>query len=151
MSLPSLTVIARQLSEADINRLLVLKRNLETLEVKRREIAEQLVEVDRQIAALTGGKASKKRGRKPGRPAKVSAAPAKRGRGRPPKKKRSQSAKAAGAPARRGRPPKAKPAAKVGRPRKRPALSGAARAAMLARMAKARAAWAAKRKAMAKA
>ena len=120
MSLPSLIVIARQLSEADISRLFALKRNLETLEAKRRKIAEQLAEVERQIVALTGSKAPKapgKRGRKPGR-------------------KRGRPAKAADVPAKRGRPPKAKPAVKVGRP----ALSGPAREAMLARMAKARAA-----------
>ena len=118
MAFPSLTVIAQRLSEAEISRLLVLKRagpKLEKLEAERLKLTDQLAEIDSQIAALKGGEAPKKRDR----PAKAAAAPAKRGR---------------------GRPPKAKPAAKVRRPRGRPAKAEPGREAMLARLAKARAA-----------
>ena len=124
MALPPLADIVKQLSKSDIEHLLRLKRTgpqLEKLEVKRKKILEQWAKIDGQIAALEGGKAPE---RKRGRPAKV-ALP-----------KRGRPAKAVAAPAKRGRPPKVKPAAKGGRP----AIADPKREAMLARMARARAA-----------
>jgi len=153
---PSLATLAKKLTASDIEQILLLKRAA-PLEAKRQKIIGELAKLDKQIAALEGGKAPKvpgKRGRKPGRkrgrPAKATSIRGRPARGRPGRK-RGRPAKAAGAPIKRGpgRPPKAKPAAKVGRPRKRPALTGPAREAMLARMAKARAAMAAKRAAAA--
>lgn len=93
MPFPSLAKIAATLSEADIQRLLVLKRSgpkLEKLEARRKKIADQLAEVEKELAALTGVtalKAPAKRGRKPGRPAKTTAATVKRGRPAKPGRK----------------------------------------------------------------
>ena len=166
--MPSLVALAKKLTASDIEQILRLKR-VAPLEAEREKIIGELAKLDKQIAAL-GGEAPKvpgKRGRKPGRPAKgkpgrkrgrpakTASAPAKRGRptkGKPGRK-RGRPVKAAATPTKRGpgRPPKVKPVAKVGRPRKRPALTGPAREAMLERMAKARAAMAAKRAAAAEA
>jgi len=142
MTLPSLADIAKSLSIEDIERLVALKRagpKLEKLEARQRKLTDELADVDQQIAALEGDKAPVKRGRPP----KATSVPTKRGR--PPT--------TAAPPAKRGRgrPPKAKPAAKVGRPRGRPDKAGSKREAMLARMAKMRAARTAKREAAAEA
>ena len=151
MAFPSLAVIAQKLSTAEIERLLVLKRigpKLGKLESKRKTLAGQLADLDKQIAALGGEatpKTTKRRGRKPGRK------PSRPAKGKPGRK-RGRPAKASIVPAKRGsgRPPKNKPAAKSSRPRARPALSGpeaeARRKAMLANLAKARAVRAANRK-----
>jgi DNA-binding transcriptional MerR regulator len=129
MPLPSLATLAGRLSMADIEKLLAMKRvdpRLERLEAQRKRIAEQLADVDRRIAELAGDGAKapkKRRGRKPGRPAKTAYAPAKRGR----------------KPGRRAK----------GKPGRKPAKAGASRA-RLAALAKARAALAAKRRAAAR-
>ena len=128
MAFPSLAVIAQRLNEADIERLLLLKRvgpKLEKLENRRGEIARQLADVEKQITALTGEDVPKpkaQRGHETGRPTKTVGASARKP-GRPAK-------------GRSGR----KPVAKGG-----PGAS-AGRAAMLKRMAKMRAAKAAKRR-----
>jgi len=143
----SLTDIARQLSKDDINRLLALKQNepkLLKLEAELKKLTDELADVDRQIAALEGGRAPKAPGKR-GRPAKTANVPAKRGR--PPKTtavpaKRGRPPKAAAVPAKRGRPPKAKPAGKVVRtkPEAKSKRTPSGQAAINARMAKARAA-----------
>ena len=157
--MPSLATLAKKLTASDIEQILLLKRAA-PLEAKRQKIIEELEKLDRQIAALDGGVAPKapgkrgrpakgKPGRKRGRPAKTASTPAKRGRpakGKP-SRKRGRPAKATAAPAKRGpgRPPKAKTATKV--KRKRKPMTPDQRAAMLERLAKARAVRAANMKA----
>ena len=118
--MPSVATLIKKLSPREIDALVAMKPLVNRLE----EIAEESADLERRIAELAGGKAPKRRGRRPGRPAKTAPPPAKRGR---------------------GRPPKTKPAAKVGRPRGRPAKAKVTRtpeqqAIINARMAKARAA-----------
>jgi len=121
----NLQKLALQLTDAD---LAILERVV--------ALKEKRDEIDREIAGLIGGKAvGKKRGRKPGRPLKATT----------PKVQRGRPAKAKTPPkkAKRGRPPKVKTAAKSkGKTTRTPEQQ----AAINARMAKARAAKAGKRK-----
>ena len=98
--------LAAQLSARDLETLLKLKQDggrVAGLRKKRDKIARDIAAIDRQIAAIDGGSAPAKRGRKPG-------APVAKKRGRPAAKKRSRPAAAktaAKAPARKsGRQPK---------------------------------------------
>ncbi|MCL2000110.1 MAG: hypothetical protein FWG74_01630 [Planctomycetes bacterium] len=129
----TLSALARRLSEADIEHLLVLKRagpKLERLEAQRQRVVGQLAEVEARIAELSGGgtpKAKRRPGRRQGPKPAVKGKPNRR----PPAKTTSR-----GKPAPKpGRKPITKPGAAAGRE------------AMLARMAKMRAVRAAKREA----
>ena len=139
MAFPSLAVIAQRLDESDIERLLLLKRagpKLEKLESRRGEISRQLADVEKQIAALTGEGAPKpkaRRGRKTGRLAKTSKAPAKTGR-KPGRSTKTRPARGSAAKA---------------ATRGTPGRKSSASPARLAALAKARAAKAAKRRAAA--
>ena len=115
---PNLAKLAAGLTEKDVQTL-----------AKGVELQSRRDEIDRELAALTGGG---KRGRKPG-PRKTGAAKGKRGR--PPA---SKAAKRRGP----GRPPKAKAAkaVKTATPRKRNPMTPEQRERMLANLARARAA-----------
>ena len=106
----NLRKLAAQLSERDLETLLKLKKDggkLAVLCKKRDQIALALAKIDREIAAVSGGSAPAKRGRKPGRPPagkKLGAPKAAKKPGRPAGKKSAAVAKASAA--KRGRRPK---------------------------------------------
>ena len=140
MAFPSLAVIAKKLSEAQIKQLLMLKRagpKLLKMEERRKKLAAQLAELDKQIAALDSGaapKAAKRRGRKPGRK------PGRPAKGKPGRKPgRPAKAVAKRGP---GRPSKAAKATRPAKAKRR--YSPAALEVLRANMAKARAAKAAR-------
>ena len=79
-----LVKLAAKLSLADIEKLAVLKRSggrIAKLEKKKKVLERKLAKIEKQIAALSGGKPGKRRGRKPGRrPGRKSASKIKRHR-----------------------------------------------------------------------
>ena len=106
--------IAEKLSLAELEYLLALKRagpKLQKLEARRGQIAAQLADVEKQIAALTGGETPKtkaQRGRKMGRPAKSAKTPGKQGR-KPGRKPAAKAAPAKRATKTNGRPVQSAP------------------------------------------
>jgi len=144
MPRPSILAIAQRLTLEDLQRLIILKSEgpkIKRLEAKRDKIAGQLAAVEKQIADLSGGAAPKQGGRKPGHPAKAAGKPGRKP-GRPAKVQAKPAAKKA-AKGKPGRKPAPKPAPK-------PTAKKRSSPAVLERMAKMRAAKAAKRTAAAR-